>query len=177
MCPGVNQSIEAQFGGLTFFARSHPGELCGSNGLPLTPNSITIYGRAQYLKTIEHPHLCSYLTVIRGKHERTVVVSEYHSESLRGKKINVKDATRIGFQILSALEYLNSLHIVHRNLCPDNILFDGDENVQLFNYGLYYMTNRGSNVLFPIGWVCICIYLYLGLWLGLCELHRIFIIH
>lgn len=68
MSPVASPTIGTQFGGLTFFARSHPGELCGSNGLPLTPNSITIFGRAQFLKTISHPYLCSYLDVIRGKH-------------------------------------------------------------------------------------------------------------
>lgn len=68
MSPVADPTIGTQFGGLTFFARSHPGELCGSNGLPLTPNSITIFGRAQFLKTINYPYLCSYLDIIRGKH-------------------------------------------------------------------------------------------------------------
>jgi hypothetical protein len=68
MSPVPACTVGTQFGGLTFFARSHPGELCGSNGLPLTPNSITIYGRAQLLKMISHPYLCSYLDIIRGKH-------------------------------------------------------------------------------------------------------------
>lgn len=57
-----------KFGACTYFARNHPGESCGSNGLPLTPSSITILGRAQRLLTIEHPNLCTYLDVIRGKH-------------------------------------------------------------------------------------------------------------
>lgn len=56
------------FGAVTFFAKKHPGELCGSNGLPLTPNSVIIYGRSQCLKSIDHPNLCEYLDVIRGKH-------------------------------------------------------------------------------------------------------------
>jgi hypothetical protein len=68
MSPVPPYTVGTHFGGLTFFARSHPGELCGSNGLPLTPNSITIYGRAQLLKMICHPYLCSYLDIIRGKH-------------------------------------------------------------------------------------------------------------
>jgi len=68
MSPVPSPAIGTLFGGLTFFARSHPGELCGSNGLPLTPNSVTIFGRAQFLKTINHPYLCSYLDIIRGKH-------------------------------------------------------------------------------------------------------------
>lgn len=59
---------QMQLGAMTFFARPHKGETCGSNGLPLTPNSITIYGRSQILKTILHPNLCQYLDIIRGKH-------------------------------------------------------------------------------------------------------------
>lgn len=64
MIPKVNSNLAA----ITFFAKSHPGDLCGSNGLPLTPNSIAILGRAQILKTISHPNLCEYLDIIRGKH-------------------------------------------------------------------------------------------------------------
>lgn len=59
---------EMRFGAITFFAKEHKGETCGSNGLPLTPNSIIIFGRAQILKTIIHPYLCQYLDIIRGKH-------------------------------------------------------------------------------------------------------------
>lgn len=57
-----------QFGAITFFAKQHKGDTCGSNGLPLTPNSIIIVGKAQFLKAIEHPFLCQYLDIVRGKH-------------------------------------------------------------------------------------------------------------
>lgn len=59
---------EMNFGAITFFARQHKEDMCGSNGLPLTPNSIIIYGRAQKLKSINSPYLCQYLDIIRGKH-------------------------------------------------------------------------------------------------------------
>lgn len=68
MCPALLENEERCFGGMTFFAQSHPMEVCGSNGLPLTPNSITIYGKSQFLKTIYHPHLSPYLDIIRSKH-------------------------------------------------------------------------------------------------------------
>lgn len=68
MCPALLENEERCFGGMTFFAQSHPAELCGSNGLPLTPNSITILGKAQFLKTINHPNLSKYLDIIRSKH-------------------------------------------------------------------------------------------------------------
>lgn len=66
--PTAVESDVTKFGACTFFAKIYPSESCGSNGLPLTPNSITILGRGQKLKIIEHPNLCVYLDVIRGKH-------------------------------------------------------------------------------------------------------------
>lgn len=62
------EDLELQFGAQTFFAKLHKTDTCGSNGLPLTPNSIIIYGKAQLLKDIRHKHLCQYLDIIRGKH-------------------------------------------------------------------------------------------------------------
>ena len=64
------ENLQMRFGVSTFFAKLHKNDTCGSNGLPLTPNSIIIYGRAQVLKTIKHKNLCQYLDIIRGKHGR-----------------------------------------------------------------------------------------------------------
>ncbi|KAG8266729.1 hypothetical protein J6590_065763 [Homalodisca vitripennis] len=144
--------VAPQFVGSTFFAMRHSGELCGSNGLPLTPNSITILGRSQYLKTLTHPNLCSYLDVIRGKHERSIVVSEYHGRMLPQASVkSLGQVMRLAREVLKGLSYLNSRGLVHRSLSPDNILIADDGKAQLFNYGLYYMTGGGADVLFPIG--------------------------
>lgn len=49
------------------------------------------------------------------------------------------------------LSYLNDHGICHRSLSPSNILLDSHGNVKLFNYGLYFMSNYGKSVSFPIG--------------------------
>lgn len=64
----TSSMIASNMAAFTFFAKSHPGDVCGSNGLPLTPNSIAILGQSQVLKTLQHPYLCEYLDVLRGKH-------------------------------------------------------------------------------------------------------------
>lgn len=64
----ANNNNVSNMAAFTFFAKSHPGDMCGSNGLPLTPNSIAILGRSQVLKTLRHPNLCEYLDVQRSKH-------------------------------------------------------------------------------------------------------------
>ena len=58
----------SEIGISTFLASVHPADTCGTNGLPLTPNSIVIYGKFQKLKTLHHPNLCEYLDIVRGKH-------------------------------------------------------------------------------------------------------------
>lgn len=62
----------AELGASTFVASAHPSESCGSNGLPLTPNSVRILGRAHHLYNIHHPHLCCYVHVQRGKHGNVI---------------------------------------------------------------------------------------------------------
>ncbi|XP_041973151.1 TBC domain-containing protein kinase-like protein [Aricia agestis] len=137
----------------TFFAKNHPGETCGSNGLPLTPSSITILGRAQRFLTIEHTNLCTYLDIIRGKHERIIVVAEIIGKSLSEYtyKFSHEEIINIGLQVATAMAYLHDLQITHRTLSDDNILLDEHGRVKLFNYGMYYMTNSGNEVPFPLG--------------------------
>ena len=59
---------KADFGVTTFYAASHPNDKCGANGLPLTPNSIKVIGRFQFLTTLQHRHLCRYLDIAKSKH-------------------------------------------------------------------------------------------------------------
>ncbi|KAJ8935053.1 hypothetical protein NQ318_002682 [Aromia moschata] len=119
---------ELRFGAITFFAKQHKEDTCGSNGLPLTPNSIIIF-------------------------ERTVVVSQYcgHpvSNLIEKKSFTFDEIRSISYQILSGLNELHMRNIVHRNLSSDNVLLLG-KNIKLFNYGLYHMTDKGKLVSFPI---------------------------
>lgn len=64
--------------------------------------------------------------------------------------ININEIKQIAFQMLSALTLLHSKMIVHRNLCPENVLVQPNKDIKLFNYGLYYMTDYGRLVPFPI---------------------------
>jgi TBC domain-containing protein kinase-like protein len=92
--------------------------------------------------------------------ERTMVVSEYHPQSVNSKQLSLDEVVRVASQTLQALSYINEHGIVHRSLCPENILLTDHGDIQLFNYGLYYMTGGGMDVSFPIGqvsWYQICV--------------------
>jgi len=146
----------AGFGVRTFYAASHPNDKCGPNGLPLTPNSVKILGRFQFMKTLYHPRLCQYLDISKTKHECMQVVSEHYDSSLKHfiqtqKDIGESDIVRVGYQVLDGLCYLHDNRVVHRNLSLDNILLDSENNVKLSEFGIYYITDFGANVSFPVG--------------------------
>ncbi|CAI5680558.1 TBC domain-containing protein kinase-like protein [Oreochromis niloticus] len=148
---------DAQLGAFTFFASALPHDVCGSNGLPLTPNSIKILGRFQILKTITHPRLCQYVDISRGKHERLIVVAEHYENSLSifQKPENTPSAEKvlqIAYEVLEGLEFMNKHGLVHRALSPNNVLMDCKGNVKLAKFGLYHMTDHGADVDFPIGY-------------------------
>lgn len=147
---------DALLGASTFFASPLPHDVCGSNGLPLTPNSIKILGRFQALKTICHPRLCQYVDIARGKHERLVVVAEHYENDLmnffkQNKALCPDKALLIAKEILEGLELMNQHGMVHRALCPQNVLLDSRGSVKLAKFGFYYMTDSGTDVDFPIG--------------------------
>ncbi|XP_065173110.1 TBC domain-containing protein kinase-like protein isoform X1 [Atheta coriaria] len=141
-----------QFGVLTFFAKLHTVDTCGSNGLPLTPNSITIYGKAQIFKSLVHSNLCQYLDIIRGKHERLLVVSQYCGTPLLEtlSSIHSDEICRIAYQIIKGLDVLHNNNLTHQTLCSENVLLQKDGSVKLFNYALYSMTGYGQLVSFPL---------------------------
>lgn len=142
-------------GAMMFFALQHKDDMCGSNGLPLTPNSISILGRSQILKTFNHEGIAQHLDLLRGKHEKLIIVFEYWNYSLSNiieSGVDVDQIKNIAYQILSALSYLNKNGIVHRCLAPENILYNKDtKRIKIYNYGIYYITDCGRDVTFPIG--------------------------
>ncbi|XP_050800451.1 TBC domain-containing protein kinase-like protein isoform X2 [Gopherus flavomarginatus] len=148
---------DAVMGASTFFASALPHDVCGSNGLPLTPNSIKILGRFQILKTITHPRLCQYVDISRGKHERLVVTAEHCEKSLEDllrerKPVSFSSILRIAYEVLQGLQYMNKHGMVHRALSPHNILLDREGHIKLAKFGLYHMTAHGVDVDFPIGY-------------------------
>ncbi|XP_061736306.1 TBC domain-containing protein kinase-like protein [Nerophis ophidion] len=148
---------DAQLGAFTFFASALPHDVCGSNGLPLTPNSIKILGRFQILKTITHPRLCQYVDISRGKHERLIVVAEHYESGLsdfqkQGHKVSPERVLQLAYEVLEGLAYMNKHGMVHRALSVNNVLLDREGNVKLAKFGLYHMTDHGADVDFPIGY-------------------------
>uniref|UniRef100_A0A8C2JB56 TBC domain-containing protein kinase-like protein n=1 Tax=Cyprinus carpio TaxID=7962 RepID=A0A8C2JB56_CYPCA len=127
---------DAELGASTFFASPLPHDVCGSNGLPLTPNSFKILGRFQILKT----------------HERLVIVAEHYEKSLKDLLKQGKAVLQVAYEVLEGLEFMNKHGMVHRALSPNSVLLDCEGKVKLAKFGLYHMTDHGADVDFPIGY-------------------------
>ncbi|KAK9497102.1 hypothetical protein O3M35_004479 [Rhynocoris fuscipes] len=126
-------------------------ECCGTNGLPLTPNSIKILGRAQFLKTLSHLNLVTYVDILRGKHDRIVIVTEKIGTLLKDYKFSHwTEILEMAKDILEGLSYLHKNGIIHRSLSPTNIC-KSQNTWRMFNFGLYYMTGNGDEVMFKPG--------------------------
>jgi serine/threonine protein kinase/rhodanese-related sulfurtransferase len=148
------------FLGLKTFFPKKPNFISHSSSQKAFAPQNHIVGRFQHLKNLFHPHLCRYIDIILGYHDRIIVVSEHFPLTLRNelerrlrqqRLFDEMELKRLAFTILSALVYLNQQNIVHRNLSLDNVLFDSKGCIKLSDYGLYYMTDAGANVPFPIG--------------------------
>ncbi|CAD5122589.1 DgyrCDS11001 [Dimorphilus gyrociliatus] len=155
-CPKLGKAL---LGAQTFCGINYSNDECGANGLPLTPTSIKILGRFKHqLLKLRHPNLCKYISLHRSKHERVVVVAEYYEKNLLEIINNQSEYFRdfellscLANEIVGSLVYLDKHDIVNRNLSPSVILFDENNRVKLFEYGLFYVTGWGQDVKFPIG--------------------------
>ena len=113
-----------------------------------------VYGPSAYFGLTE------YIDIMKGKHDRVLLVSEHYRCNLAKEIQNYKrNSLRFSeevlqqwaFTLLRALATLHRMGIVHRNLCPENVLLDGDRQCKLSDYGTYYITEGGKHACFSIG--------------------------
>ncbi|HSG98761.1 MAG TPA: protein kinase, partial [candidate division Zixibacteria bacterium] len=93
---------------------------------------------AKALSQCSHNNLVKILGAGSGK-QKTVIVMEYApGGSLADRLVrtyNWEEAFAIGVQIVHGLAAAHKQHIVHGNLRPSNVLFDGDDTVKLSDFG------------------------------------------
>jgi len=103
---------------------------------------------AETAAQLVHPHVCGIIDFgMTDRHVYTVM--PYLSRGTLGDRISGKRtvlperAAAIGAQVASALDYAHRHGVVHRDIKPDNILFDEDEHAVVTDFGIATAHFRG----------------------------------
>jgi serine/threonine-protein kinase len=96
---------------------------------------------AETAAQLVHPHVCTIIDF--GMTERHVyTVMPYFSRGTLGDRISGRRAlpaekvAAVGAQVASALDYAHRHGVVHRDIKPDNVLFDEDEHALVTDFGI-----------------------------------------
>nr|XP_020639579.1 serine/threonine-protein kinase SIK1 isoform X1 [Pogona vitticeps] len=116
----------------------------------LDPSNLKkIYREVQIMKLLNHPHIIKLYQVMETK-DMLYIVTEFAKngemfEHLTSHgHLSESEARKKFWQILSAVEYCHSHHIVHRDLKTENLLLDANMNIKLadFGFGNFYKSGE-----------------------------------
>ena len=105
------------------------------------------------LENLNHPHVITYFSSFRENGNFYIIIEYINGGSLEDKlkikkqdnKLFIKEKMLwdVLLQILNGLAYLhNDLKIIHRDIKPDNILFDKDNKVKITDFGISAMNKE-----------------------------------
>ncbi|XP_045396708.1 serine/threonine-protein kinase SIK1 [Lemur catta] len=108
-------------------------------------NLEKIYREVQLMKLLNHPHIIKLYQVMETK-DMLYIVTEFAKNGemfdylTSNGHLSENEARKKFWQILSAVEYCHSHHIVHRDLKTENLLLDGNMDIKLadFGFGNFY---------------------------------------
>ncbi|MEJ1278879.1 hypothetical protein NN561_009803 [Cricetulus griseus] len=105
----------------------------------------------ELLKTIHHPHIVQLLQIIETK-QKTYLVMECASRGPLLKHVTQcghlgeEEARTLFQELTSAIKYIHSHNIVHRDIKSENILLDSEGHIKLSDFGLGKRLTAGEKV-------------------------------
>ncbi|XP_053679101.1 serine/threonine-protein kinase fused [Anopheles nili] len=110
-------------------------------------------GECEIQQNLRHPNIIRMLDSFETDNE-IMVVTEYAKTDLhsllRDGSLGEPKTQRITFNLVSALYYLHSHRILHRDLKPQNILLDRNMSAKLCDFGFARNMTMGTHVLTSI---------------------------
>lgn len=98
-----------------------------------------IYSEIHIMETAVHPNLITLYEVINKEdHHKIYLVLEFAAGGTLQMKGKIKEniAKKYFIQLVDCLEYLHdTLQVIHRDIKPQNILFDSEDNLKLSDFG------------------------------------------
>ncbi len=93
-------------------------------------------------RRVQNPHVLPALSLEAGRRSRLYYATPWQSgETLRrklerGSTLPAADTVRIGIQICKGLEALHRMHVLHRDIKPDNVLVNEQGTAMLLDLGV-----------------------------------------
>uniref|UniRef100_A0A182IW08 non-specific serine/threonine protein kinase n=1 Tax=Anopheles atroparvus TaxID=41427 RepID=A0A182IW08_ANOAO len=110
-------------------------------------------GECEIQRNLQHPNIIRMVDSFETQNE-IVVVTEYAKTDLhsllRDGSLGESKTQRITYDLVSALYYLHSHRILHRDLKPQNILLDRNMCAKLCDFGFARNMTMGTHVLTSI---------------------------
>ncbi|XP_063359565.1 serine/threonine-protein kinase fused isoform X1 [Cydia amplana] len=105
-------------------------------------------------RTLEHPNIIRMIDSFDTESE-LVVVTEYaekelHSILAKEGCLNEEQVKKITWDLVSALYYLHSHRVLHRDLKPQNVLLDSSGCAKLCDFGLARIMTNSTHILTSI---------------------------
>lgn len=94
-----------------------------------------------YLECLHHDHIVTTYDQFCSQDGRLVIVMETANGSLHdlivaGRQFDAKTVCQVGVQILSALHYIHTRKVIHRDVTPQNILWFMGGTYKLADFGI-----------------------------------------
>jgi len=103
----------------------------------------------QILKTLNNQNIVQFFGSMEDSNYLYLVFEHVEGGSLfdymkdiPDMKLTEKEARRVFYQIVSAVQYCHSKDVVHRDLKLENILLDNDKNVKVIDFGFSVVANN-----------------------------------
>ena len=92
------------------------------------------------MKVISHPNIVMLYEVIEDEQEVHIVMEHCADCNLlhfldKGGRLQEAEAMKIFRQLLEAVVYIHKSGFVHRDIKPDNVMYDGEGTVKLIDFG------------------------------------------
>lgn len=112
--------------------------------LPVHANSREFIQRfeneAQLIARLEHPHIVPLFDYWREPDEAYLVMRYLRAGSLRDRmkkgKLSIEEILTVLDHVASALDLAHRSGVIHRDVKPENILLDADQNAYLSDFGI-----------------------------------------
>ncbi|XP_071177071.1 serine/threonine-protein kinase SIK2-like isoform X1 [Mytilus edulis] len=112
-------------------------------------NLTKVYREVQILKMVNHQNIIKLYQVMETKN-MLYLVSEYAPNGeifdfiAQHGRLSERDARKKFWQIILAVDYCHTRHVVHRDLKAENLLLDANMNIKIadFGFGNFYKKNE-----------------------------------